>query len=476
MSEPKVVFCTTCKGRAQHLEQTLPKNLADNPGPNVVFVVVDYCSQDHLATYMRENHGPDMKSGRVVFYQYKTEHPFQMAHAKNMAHRLGIREGADILVNLDADNYTEPGFAKYIVSVLSQDSDRFLWSNMIKGVLDKGISGRIAVTRHQFLCIGGYDEIYKTYGPDDKDFKARLLRLGYKPCEVPPKFLKAVRHNDKMRFREYPEVQGKAAEDFYINQKNRVRNYGNIGCGTVWRNFDPKPIELKPIPTRIFGIGMHKTATTSLHHALQMLGFQSGHWKNAHWAKKIWREMNEEGSSRTLETSYALSDIPIPQLIKKLDSAYPGSKFILTLRDEDAWLSSVKKHFDPNHNPQQKFWDCDPFTHIIHQKIYGQTTFDEEVFREAYRRHNLMVMEYFRDRPEDLVVLNMSSGGRWEDLCSFLEVPIPQEEYPKKNGSPKVPIEEPTPGIWQRIWNWLREKNQWFWRNVIKLIEWLFGI
>ena len=29
-ANPMIVFCTTCKGRAQHLEQTLPQNLADN--------------------------------------------------------------------------------------------------------------------------------------------------------------------------------------------------------------------------------------------------------------------------------------------------------------------------------------------------------------------------------------------------------------------------------------------------------------
>lgn len=26
-----IAFCITCKGRTQHLRETLPKNLADNP-------------------------------------------------------------------------------------------------------------------------------------------------------------------------------------------------------------------------------------------------------------------------------------------------------------------------------------------------------------------------------------------------------------------------------------------------------------
>ena len=53
MNQPLIVFCTTCKGRAQHIEQTLPKNLADNARYlNCKFVVLDYNSPDHLQEYL----------------------------------------------------------------------------------------------------------------------------------------------------------------------------------------------------------------------------------------------------------------------------------------------------------------------------------------------------------------------------------------------------------------------------------------
>src|ERR1700678_3469629 len=93
---PTVVFCTTCKGRTNHIERTLPKNLKDNP--NAKFVLVDYASQDHLSTYLAQAHMEDMIFGRLVVYSYRGEHPFRMAHAKNMAHRCGMLEGGDILV------------------------------------------------------------------------------------------------------------------------------------------------------------------------------------------------------------------------------------------------------------------------------------------------------------------------------------------------------------------------------------------
>jgi hypothetical protein len=65
----------------------------------------------------------------------------------------------------------------------------------------------------------------------------------------------------------------------------------------VYRNFDPTPIHLNPLPTRIFGIGFHKTATNSLNAALKILGYDSAHWESGAWAKAIWKEMTGSGRS-----------------------------------------------------------------------------------------------------------------------------------------------------------------------------------
>jgi len=424
-----IVFCTTCKGRTEHLLKTLPKNLADNP--EAKFVILDYNDQDTLAAFFKANHTSDIESGRLIVYKYKEPVRFHMAHAKNMVHRLGVMEGADILVNLDADNFTGCGFARYISEQLADRKDAFMWARMVKDTgMTRGISGRIAVTRNAFFLVGGYDEKYTTYSPDDKDFNARLRRLGQEGLEIDPRFLLAVLHNDKIRYREYPHVASTATEDFYIQQHNTVVNAGSVGCGTVWRNFAPKPICIAPIPTRIFGIGMHKTATTSLHTALQTLGFLSGHWQNAHWAKAVWREMNQTGKSPTLEKFYALSDLPIPLLFRKLDVAYPGSKFILTLRDEWNWLTSVRKHWNAAYNKFRCQWDDDPFSHRIHEILYGRRDFDPSTFLARYRRHNAEVLEYFQDRPQDLLVMDMEKKHGWKELCDFLSVPVPVENYP----------------------------------------------
>jgi len=432
-----IVFCTTCKGRTQHLERTLPANLLDNP--DATFVVIDYNSQDHLAEYLLTHHTEDFRAGRLVVYSYRGDHPFRMAHAKNMAHRCGMLEGGSVLVNVDADNFTGPGFAAYLETQFSQFPGSFMWARMIKdgeGRLPKGISGRIAVSTTAFLNAGGYDERFDTWSPDDKDFAARLRRLGYEAREIEPRFLNAIMHTDKMRFREYKHVWTSAGcydvEEVLDCDTSTIVNGGNFGCGTVYRNFDfTQPIELNPLPTRVFGIGMHKTATTSLHTALELLGFDGAHWKTARWAKAVWREMTTVGRSVTLEKHYTMSDLPFPLLYRELDRAYPGSKFILTTRDESKWIESVRRHWSHEYNPYRHTWNDDAFTHKAHKLLYGQKGFDRELFLARFRRHNAEVLEYFRDRPGDLLVMDMESAG-WSELCGFLGVHPPEVPYPRE--------------------------------------------
>jgi sulfotransferase family protein len=443
----KIAFCTTCRGRTPHLRQTLSRNIQDNPGPDSVFVVLDYNSDDGLAEFIGCTFGQEMASGKLVYYRNADAYCFKMAHAKNMAHRAGMLEGADILVNLDADNFAGAGFGDYIKAIFERTrkdpQEAFLWSRMMHGTMARGINGRIAVTRNAFLITGGYDEKYETHSPDDKDFNLRLRRLGFCAHEIDGRYLQALNHNDKMRFREYPHLKG--AEPESISQIARVANDGRAGCGTVYRNFDLEPITIEPLPTRIFGIGMHKTATRSLNSALRTLGFKSGHWENAHWAKAVWNEMRNLGKSQTLEHFYAVSDTPIPQLFRELDNGYPNSKFVLTIRDEADWLASVRMHFDSRYNPFAGGWANDPFTNRIHRYIYGREDFDEATFLAAYRKHNAEVLEYFSDRRGDLLVMDMSKGAGWQELAPFLRTPAPNLDYPTAGRSREIPPKKETP-------------------------------
>ncbi len=396
------------------------------------FVILDYGSQDHLLEYLKTSFENEIATGRVVVYSYRGEHPFRMAHAKNMAHRLGMFEGADVLVNLDADNYLHDGFEDFVEMGMAMAPGNFLWAGMVRGKGKKfrGVSGRIVVSAKAFIKTGGYDEKkFATWGHDDTDFNQRLTFLGYNPVEIDPYYLECIPHGDGIRFREYPQAQpmDPGAEDRApMPGPTAVANFGNIGCGEVWNVQGNYKVVLEPIPTRIFGIGLHKTATSSLHAALGILGYESAHWESGGWARDVYNEMLASKTSPTLERFYAASDLPISILYRELDHAYPGSKFILTIRDESEWLRSVRDHFSYK-NPFRWEWDHYPISNRIHQAVYGRKDFDAQTMLERYRRHNAEVLDYFVNRSDDLLVMK---EPKWTELCKFLGRPIPNVDYP----------------------------------------------
>ena len=480
---PRIVFCTTCKGRAEHLTETLPRNMADNADyENCKFVVLDYCDPGPLRAFLWSRHKQDMRSGRLAVYSFMGHEsgettdpdpvlsvlsnrvpppniPFHMAHAKNMAARCGILEGADILVTLDADNLTGPGFARYVSEQMSGSGlctfmcPDFPAINSMPHGPDRparGYAGRLAIRAQDFLKAGGYDEIYDTWRGEDMDLIYRLRRIGYAERHIENRFLNALRHGSEVRFREYPPAQCYETPDYIkviASRTERVVNYGRLGLGTVFRNFSPVPVNLSSLPTRVFGLGMHRTATTSLHRAFQVLGFDSFHFNDGLQARMIWEEMQSREGSPVLEKWYALCDLPIPLLYRRLDTDYPGSKFILTVRDESRWLASVERLWSYEHNPLRWTWDKWPFSHLIHTALYGRSDFDAETFLRRYRAHNDEVAQYFRNRPDDLLVMDMDMDNdtrtdKWPALCSFLNVPVPAVPYPNESHMKKASPEK----------------------------------
>lgn len=126
----------------------------------------------------------------------------------------------------------------------------------------------------------------------------------------------------------------------------------------------------------------------------------------------------------------AVQDMPWPEFYRLLDETFPGSKFILTLRDEDRWIRSVTDHFG------DEYIDS-------HQRFYGVpvATGNEDVYREHFRRHNREVIAYFADRPDDLLVMDITAGDGWEPLGAFLGVRTPPWPFPRTNANECPPCD-----------------------------------
>jgi 3'-phosphoadenosine 5'-phosphosulfate (PAPS) 3'-phosphatase len=176
---------------------------------------------------------------------------------------------------------------------------------------------------------------------------------------------------------------------------------------------------------KIFCIGLSKTGTTSLAHALRILGYKTK--DNPGVINYDAGDLSSIDMS-VLEENDAISDTPIPSFYRELDAKYPDSRFILTTRDMEGWLNSCKKQFT------QKLADKQNDAHNrLFIDLYDSTVFDQQKFRQGYEDFVNGVIQYFADRPQDLLTLNVSAGAGWETLCPFLGKPVPDIPFPKAN-------------------------------------------
>jgi hypothetical protein len=183
---------------------------------------------------------------------------------------------------------------------------------------------------------------------------------------------------------------------------------------------------------KVFGVGLSKTATSSLNSALEVLGYRSKHFP-------IGMVRYDDGKI-SLVRSYvnkfdALTDTPVARFYKELDKEFPGSKFILTIRDHNSWIKSCRTH--PLFGSAIK-WE--KRTSKIHEDLYGTINFDKKKFIKAYDKHVKEVKSYFKGRKKDFLVLDICGGKRWKELCDFLGEPIPDKPFPMSNVSKNNPL------------------------------------
>lgn len=195
---------------------------------------------------------------------------------------------------------------------------------------------------------------------------------------------------------------------------------------------------------KIFGIGLSKTGTSALGMALTILGE-----KAKHLPKFMYTEDGQFAIlPEELEAHTALTDTPVARGYKDLDKQFPGSKFILTIRDSESWLRSCKFHFLPN----KPFCNSSDFQRM-RTELYGALSYDEQLFTEAYERHLHDVQSYFEGRENDLLVMNIVGGDDWETLCPFLQKDIPDVPFPHTHKTRSIHMTHKLPTALQdKVW------------------------
>jgi glycosyltransferase involved in cell wall biosynthesis len=187
---------------------------------------------------------------------------------------------------------------------------------------------------------------------------------------------------------------------------------------------------------KVFVIGHNKTGTTSVEAALASLGLRMGDQARGELLLDDWARGRYDRIIELGESADAFQDIPFSLwgTYRALDGAFPGARFILTVRgSSQEWYRSTLawgRQLTHAAGPVPTAAEMRAFTYRApeyflraHKLIYGvddDSLYDEARYVAAYERHNRDVMNYFENRPESLLVLNVASPDAMAQIRRFL--------------------------------------------------------
>ena len=215
----------------------------------------------------------------------------------------------------------------------------------------------------------------------------------------------------------------------------------------------------------VIGAGWGRTGTMSLKTALEMLNIKTYHMEECfkHRDANFWTNLsikNHVPNNDITKNPFfnvfgkrgfrAAVDFPAASYYKTLMKAYPNAKVILTVRDSNEWYKSCEDtifttmpDYPGTSSGVRIIFGLNipgvGFTQMFHKTMtedafsITEGEWDKSRIIKAYEAHNEEVM---KEVPSDrLLVLDFSKGdGRWDKLCPFLNLSVPNgTPFPKVN-------------------------------------------
>ena len=128
-------------------------------------------------------------------------------------------------------------------------------------------------------------------------------------------------------------------------------------------------------------------------------------------------------------------DWPSCNLWREQAAHFPDAKILLSLRDPDSWYDSVMNTIYPSSSALVDSEDDNLRTFgnwamdTIWKPIFDNKMEDRAHVIDVFNRHNQSVID---EVPADRLLVFEAKNG-WKPLCDFLEVPIPETDYPRVN-------------------------------------------
>lgn len=204
---------------------------------------------------------------------------------------------------------------------------------------------------------------------------------------------------------------------------------------------------------KVFCIGYNKTGTTTLEKVLLDLGYRMPDQlvQEGTVVEELFRG-NFEPLKKLCKQYDAFQDMPFSQeaYYAAVDSLFPNSLFILTLRDSDKWFESLTRFhlsgilklagieslddFDEQtlkgkmvHVRENYMYNCVKRqaldTSVLGQKYDWSLVYDRAYRIKAYEARNAEIIAYFQGRPSQLLVLDITKEQDTSKIVEFLGLP-----------------------------------------------------
>ena len=179
-----ITFVTTCKGRLEHLRQSLPLMAGQ---PDAACVVVDYDCPDRCGEWVAASH-PAVKVVRV-----ENSPLFNPSHARNLG---AAAADSPWIAFVDADILLAQQFTDTVLPTLAEK--RYYRPDP----LSADTWGTCIVSAPEFSAIAGYDDEMRPWGGEDDDLYWRLRTLlGCQPGSFDAALVQPLPHSDAARMR-----------------------------------------------------------------------------------------------------------------------------------------------------------------------------------------------------------------------------------------------------------------------------------
>lgn len=212
--------------------------------------------------------------------------------------------------------------------------------------------------------------------------------------------------------------------------------------------------------SKVFCISVQRTGTTSVGKFFRDFGYRWAGWPadEKEGRSLAWYAGDYEAifSSPVFQEANAFEDSPwwLPDFYKVLFHRFPGSKFVLFMRDPDAWFDSMVSHssgyvIGDNRSHCKVYRREIEFYELldagrISDKEYPDIERDAMMtlaghaghYKALYRLHEREVVDFFgRYSPGSLFCAQLEDGDKWQRLGAFLGVTVPEDYDARLNVS-----------------------------------------